>query len=253
MMKTFRSCWMRSVKPSDPSDTISASKKAAYNSIKGQVQAKLRKMQDFWISRKADKTQKYADSNNSKHFYNALKTIYRPQSSRTSPLLSADGSTLLTDKNANLKRWAEYFSVLDRPSFINAKAIDRIPQVAINTCLAELPKESEAKEAIKLLPNGKAPGSDSIPAEIYKAGGPILLHKLTDLFQTMWQQEVIPQELKDASIVHLYKRKGNRQSCNNPRGISFLVIACKLLARVLHNRLTQHMKDGQQPESVQIQ
>ncbi|KAJ1104860.1 hypothetical protein NDU88_002269 [Pleurodeles waltl] len=85
-------------------DTTSASKKAAYNSIKSKVQAKLREMQDFWLSRKADQIQKYADSNNSKHFYDALKTIYGLQSSGTSPLLSADGSTLLTDKNAILKR-----------------------------------------------------------------------------------------------------------------------------------------------------
>ena len=65
----------------------------------------------------------------------------------------------------------------------------------------------------------------------------------------MWQQEAIPQELKDASIVHLYKRKGNRWSCDNHRGISLLVIAGKILARVLLNRLTHHMEDGRLPES----
>ncbi|KAJ1201863.1 hypothetical protein NDU88_005667 [Pleurodeles waltl] len=164
-------------------DTTSASKKAAYNFIKSKVQAKLREMQDSWLSRKADEIQKYVDSNNSKLFYDALKTIYKPQSSGTSPLLSANGSTLLTDKNAILKRWAENFNnVLNRPASINAEAIS----------LADPPKESEVKEAIKLLSNGKAPCSNSIPAELYKAGGPVLLQKLTKLFHTMWQQQVIP-------------------------------------------------------------
>lgn len=231
-------------------DTSSASKKAAFKSIKSKVQTKLREMQDSWLSNKADEIQKYADSNNSKRFYDALKTIYGPQSSGTSPLLSADGTTLLTEKKAILVRWADHFNnVLNMPSSINDAAIARMPQVEINTSLAESPTESEVQKAIKLLSKGKAPGSDSIPAEIYQAGGLVLVHKLTELFQTMWQQEVIPQELKDASIVHLYKRKGNRQSCDNHRGISLLAIAGKILARVLLNRLTQHMEDGHLPES----
>ena len=231
-------------------DKASASKKAALNSCKSMVQAKLREMQDSWLITKAEEIQQYADSNNSKRFYDALKTIYGPQSSGTAPLLSADGTTLLTDKNAILDRWAEHFNnVLNRPSSINAEAIARMPQVEINTSLAEPPGEAEVQKAIKLLSNGKAPGSDSIPAEIYKAGGPVLIQKLTELLQAMWRQEAIPQEFKDASIVHLYKRKGNRQSCDNHRGISLLVIAGKILARVLLNRLILHMEDGHLPES----
>ena len=50
----------------------------------------------------------------------------------------------------------------------------------------------------------------------------------------MWDEEVIPQQLKDASIIRLYK-KGNRQLCDNYRGISLLAIAGKILARVLLN------------------
>ena len=45
-----------------------------------------------------------------KKFHDALKTIYGPKSSGATTLLSADGNTLLTDKKAILKRWAEHFS-----------------------------------------------------------------------------------------------------------------------------------------------
>jgi hypothetical protein len=55
--------------------------------------------------------------------------------------------------------------------------------------------------------------------------------------------------LKDASMVHLYKRKGNRQQCDNHRGISLLSIAGKILARVLLNRLLKHLEQGLLPES----
>ena len=44
-----------------------------------------------------------------KKFFDALKTVYGPLSSETTPLLSADGTSLLTDNKAILKRWAEHF------------------------------------------------------------------------------------------------------------------------------------------------
>ena len=102
---------------------------------------------------------------------------------------------------------------------------------------------------MKRLSSGKAPGADSIPAEIYTSGGPTLINKLLELFQSMWNPEKIPQELKDASIIHLYKRKGNRQVCDNHRGISLLSIAGKILARILLNRLINHLEEGLLPES----
>ena len=43
-------------------------------------------------------------------FHDALKTIYGTKSSGVTTSLSADGSFLLTDKEAILKRWAEHFN-----------------------------------------------------------------------------------------------------------------------------------------------
>ena len=72
-------------------------------------------MQDSWLSKKADEIQSFADRKDMKKSCDALKTVYGPQSSGTTPLLSADGTSLLTDKEAFLKRWAEHFDgVLNR-------------------------------------------------------------------------------------------------------------------------------------------
>lgn len=106
----------------------------------------------------------------------------------------------------------------------------------------------EIKKAISLLSTGKAPGGDSIPAEIYKERMIALFEKLHDLFELIWDQGDMPQDLKDASLVHLYK-KGNRQAYNNHRGIFLLSIAGKTLAQVLLNRLIKHLEDGLLPES----
>ena len=160
-----------------------------------------------------------------------------------------DGTTLITGKLAILNWWAEHFSaVLNRPADINAEAIARLPQVETNTDLERPPSEEEVKKAIKQLSSGKAPGADAIPFEVYKHGGDTLLHKLTDHFRRNWDEEVIPQQLKDASIIRLYKN-GNRQLCDNYRGISLMAIAGKISARGLLNRLIGHLEQGLLPES----
>ena len=150
-----------------------------------------------------------------------------------------------------MKRWAEHFdSVLNRPSSINDDAINRLPQVECNLLLDEFPTVSETVKAIKPLSFGKAPRSDAIPAEIYKAGGTPVAKKMTELFHIMWRKEAIPQEFKHASIIHIFKRKGDPQLCDNHRDISLLSIAGKVLARVLLNRLNEHLdQTGPLPES----
>ena len=61
-------------------------------------------MHDSWLRKKADEIQSFADIKDMKKFFVALKTIYGPQSSGTTPLLSADGTSLLTDNEAILKK-----------------------------------------------------------------------------------------------------------------------------------------------------
>nr|VZI45849.1 unnamed protein product [Spirometra erinaceieuropaei] len=185
-----------------------------------------------------------------KNFFSAIKAVYGPATKGTAPLLSADGSTLLTEKTQILQRWVEHFrGVLNRPSAISDAAIERLPQVETNADLDLLPSLQETIRAVQQLSSGKAPGSDAIPAEVYKHGGPQLMDHLTALFQEMWRQGEVPQDFKDSNIVHLYKRKGNRQACDNHRGISLLNIAGKIFARILLNRLNNHLEQGLLPES----
>ena len=77
-----------------------------------------------------------------------------------------------------------------------------------------------------------------------------MAEKLIELFQCVWRKEAIPQDFKDAFIIHLYKRKGNPQVCDNHRGISLLSIAGKILAKILLNRLNAHLDKAELiPES----
>ncbi|BHF59777.1 hypothetical protein SprV_0100273800 [Sparganum proliferum] len=184
------------------------------------------------------------------HAANTRTAVYGPPTKGTAPLLSADGSAPLTEKTQILQRWAEHFrGVLNRPSTISDAAIARLPQVETNVALDLPPSLQETIRALQQLSRGKTPGSDAIPAEVYKHGGPQLMDQLTALFQEMWHQGEAPKYFKDATIVHLYKRKGNHQLYDNRRGISLLNIAGKFFARILLNRLNNHLEQGLLPES----
>ncbi|VDM03284.1 unnamed protein product [Schistocephalus solidus] len=90
---------------------------------------------------------------------------------------------------------------------------------------------------------------DAIPADILKRDGPKMMNRLRMLFQEMWRKGRIPQDFKDATIVHLYKKKGNRKLSDNHRGISLMNIAGKIFARILLNRMNAHLEQGLFPES----
>nr|VZI53002.1 unnamed protein product [Spirometra erinaceieuropaei] len=139
--------------------------KAAFYHSRRQLQQRLREMQDAWTARKDEEIQGYADRNEWKNFFSAIKAVYGPPTKGTAPLLNADGSSLLTEKTQILQRWAEHFrGVLNRPSAISDAAIERLPQVETNADL-DLPTSlQETIRAVQQLPSGKAPGSDAIPA-----------------------------------------------------------------------------------------
>ncbi|VDL94543.1 unnamed protein product [Schistocephalus solidus] len=68
---------------------------------------------------------------------------------------------------------------------ISDAAIDRLPQVDTNNDL-DLPLSlPESICAVQQISSGKSPGSDAIPLEVYKRGGPRLMAELITLFQEM--------------------------------------------------------------------
>ena len=48
----------------------------------------------------------------------------------------------------------------------------------------------------------------------------------------MLREGEVPQDMRDANIVTLYKNKGDRNDCNNYHDISLLNIVRKLFAKV---------------------
>jgi len=232
-------------------DKSNSSKKSAYTRARGTAQKRLRQMKNEWWASKAQELQHAVDRRDMKTFYHGLRAVYGPRDSGSVPVRSLNGSSLITDRQGILSRWAEHFhSVLNQTSSFDPSVLNLIPNWAANIDLIQPPTVSEVYRAVNQMASGKAPGTDGLPAEVFKAGGPNLITKLAQLSQNIWSKRSVPQEFSDALIVHIFKRKGDRSVCDDHRGISLLSIPGKILGRVILNRLSKHVNDmGILPES----
>lgn len=110
-------------------------------------------------------------------------------------------------------------------------------------------------KAIDSLTSGKTPGSDGITAVILKCRKPALLNKLHKLLCLCWSEGAVLQGMGDATIVTLYKNKGDRSDRKDHHGISLLGTIGKLFVRVvltdsrfLRKRSTQNHRQGSEQE-----
>ena len=201
-------------------------KKAAFRLVCSKLQRKLREIQNEWWTNLAKSTQMCADAGDYRVFYEALKAVYGPMYQVRSPLRSSDGLELPTNKTAILSRWSEHFQALFNANrTVEDSVILRIPQQPVKAELDNPPSFEETTKAIKQIKCGKAAGVDGIPPEAWKRGGPALHCKLHELFLCCWEQGKLPQDLRDAVIITLYKNKGEKSNCDNYRGITLLSIA----------------------------
>ena len=155
-----------------------------------------------------------------------------------------------TARTSILARWSEHFQTLFRANgAVQETAINCVPQLPPIEALDERPTLEELTVAIDQLKSRKAAGVDGIMPEIWKHWGPELHVKLHDLLVCCWEQGKLPQDLRDAVIITLYKNKGEKSDCSNYREITLLSIAGKVLARVLLNRLVPTIAEENLPES----
>ena len=214
--------------------------KAALSKAKAVLQREIRQMKDNWWNKKAEELQAMADRHDTHGLFQSLRTLYGPRSNVVAPIKSADGMALHTDLVEIRQRWKDHFSVLlNQEGSADPNACVQLNQGQQRTDLAVPFTVAEINKAIQETKCGKAPGLDGIPADIYKHGGSELRHQLLSLFNDCLKGGVLPQDFKDALIVTVYKKKGDRNECGNYRGISLLVIAGKILAKIILGRIKQ--------------
>ncbi|XP_018015422.1 uncharacterized protein LOC108672290 [Hyalella azteca] len=158
-------------------------------------------------------------------------------------------SEQLGDRTEQFRRWFEhYLDLYSNANNVSLEALDAIENFSSLDALDAEPSVEELNKAIDILPCGKAAGEDGIPPEVIKSGKRALLGPLHELLCLCWREGQVPQDMRDAKIITLYKNKGDRSDCNNYRGISLLSIVGKAFARVVLGRL-RALADRVYPES----
>jgi len=228
----------------------SASLHQRWKELHNKVQTDLHQMENSWWTQKAEEIQRFADTNDTQKFYEVLKTIYGPTQHAVHPVKSNDGTKVIKDHEGILSRWAEHLKeLLNCVNPTVPTLVDLIPQLPIIPKLDHPPAFYEVEVAIKGLKNNKSAGPDGIPAAVFKHGGHHLIYRLHQFIHRAWTTGKLPQQWKDATIVTIYKKKGDRQVCGNSRGISLLSVAGKILARVMLKRLLSQVVNIILPES----
>ena len=220
-----------------------------FSSKRATVQRKLRWVESNWYLRKAAQIQSYANINDTKSFYEALKCVYGPRRFSLHPVRSTY-SVLIKNNELILKRWAEYLqNLLNKVHTTDPGFLNDLPTLPIISKLDDPPSFDEVEKAILSLKDNKAAGPDNIPAEVIKYGGCALHRRLHSVILVCWSAKCLPHQWKDANIILVHKQKGDRAECGDSRGISLLSVAGKVLAKIMLTHLLEHVVDLVLPES----
>ncbi|CAF4074483.1 unnamed protein product [Adineta steineri] len=158
------------------------------------------------------------------------------------PIRDKNGMLLVTSSD-RLRRWREFFNeLLNVPQTLNSDLINEISTSSLSKVEEErqnaVPSIEEIRKALGQMKSKKAPGHDEITADILKAGGEPICRWLYEIFAEVWNKEEMVEDWSVAILIRLFK-KGDKQLCDNYRGISLLSVISKLFSRIILNRIQQ--------------
>uniref|UniRef100_A0A0G4H8Y8 Reverse transcriptase domain-containing protein n=1 Tax=Chromera velia CCMP2878 TaxID=1169474 RepID=A0A0G4H8Y8_9ALVE len=222
------------------------SKRREYVRARNAAAQAVRRARNAWWSQKGRELEEAFASNNFSKLHRFWKELQRPQGRPGINAILKEGQKAgdppLTDAGEVRARFGRFFEgVLNLPSQAVEGVTDRIPQARVEWWMDRIPSRAEVREAVKRLPNGKAAGADSIVAEQLKAGGEAMISRLLDVFRAVWKERGVPKVFRDAVIVPVPK-KGDRLLCDNWREIALLIVAGKVLAKIVGGRIQKRNK-----------
>lgn len=165
-------------------------------------------------------------ASNSVQFWKAVKTL--------------NESTNIISLNLDAQSLQDHFKSLLNTTLFSPLFLYAAPLV-IDDFLDAPFSIAEVKNIIENCKSNKAPGDDRIPYEFYKNATDEYIALLTNEFNRIFQNSIIPDEFKKSIIFPLFK-KGNAEDPANYRGIAFLNTIAKLFAGIIENRLSDWVR-----------
>ena len=125
----------------------------------------------------------------------------------------------------------------------NIDFIKYIPSPNKNSMFCSPVTPNEIARIIQRLPNNKAPGGDGINSKILKEICESIAFPLAHIFNLSFNTGEVPELLKIAKVVPIYK-KGERNQPGNYRPISLLSIFDKIMEKLMCKRLSDFLENN---------
>jgi len=208
-----------------------------------KVRKQIIKSKDRWLWNIAKQVNRGASHRNlNQSSWSAIKEIKKGfskiKTSKTTFLRKPNG-TLCNSSEENADTFLLHFeSLYQKAPTYDPSSIDLITQYPIHSNADELPSLEELIAAIKKL-NDTAPGPSGIQSKIWKTlfFDNFLLNEMLKIVHDFWINENTPDEWV-TGILAILEKKGDLSNPNNYRGIMLLESFYKIVANIIHARLT---------------
>jgi len=181
-------------------------------------------------------------ANGSKIYWDKVKLLrkglYKPKVSSEKMMKKSDGSKCVNaEENAEVFR--EHFHKLyERKPIYDATVIELLEKQPVVEDLNHPPADSEVTKATQSLKNN-APGESGLTHLMFNAliTCPETFTLVKGVILEFWNNENTPKQW-DLGLLKMLPKKGDLSLPGNYRGIMLLEIAYKIVAKIVHQRLT---------------
>ena len=174
-----------------------------------------------------------------------IRKLSGKYSAKPHPNLKQGQNTLTLKKdvaNAFVEHYAQISTAKDTHRILqNLDQDDRPDNMAINQDFSM----RELDDTLHQLEEGKSPGEDQIDNAMLKHLPPTTKKYLLDLFNRLWSEGTFPQEWKTSIILPILKVGKEQTDPKNYRPISLTSNICKLLEKMVNNRLIWFLEKTQ--------
>ena len=176
--------------------------KLQYREANKAVKTKTRADKRAFVEDLANQAEEAAIKGEQGKVYKITKIISGKYRGTTNSPIEDKQGRLLTTEAEQEARWAEHFNeVLNRPPpTVEAD----IQEAEVDLDVSSIPPtKEEVIAAIKSLKNAKAPGSDNLNAELFKADPELTAKIILPLFTAIWERRAVPGDWSEGVIVKL--------------------------------------------------
>ena len=209
-----------------------------YRTLSRRRKVALQRDQNEYWNEKTETLENAANNNDHAIMFREFRTLATSTTLKNNIVKDKEGN-IISNYCDCINRWKEHYSEL-----LNKGPVPHNPETS--TAAANAPTDlsisedevtlDEVRNAVKSLKNYRAVGICKITAKLLKFGGECMLRWLQVIINCVWISETIPDDWRRGIVLPFWKRKGDRLTCANHRGITLLSIPGKLLALILLRR-----------------